>query len=240
MIQEMLEQLSSYLRVEISGLENIPKEGAFICAPNHSGFVGLDAVILGYQIKKNANRKPHLLAHKLWFSNSLFQKFGENFSLIRADFSSALNTLKQKEGIVWFPEGESGNFKPTNRRYRLQHFKGGFVRAAIVTGCPVIPVTIVGAEETHINLGRFSGLRKIIGTDIPLPLNLIPLPIQWQIQFHTPVHFEGTKDEALNEKKVEKLAKKFRHELQRKILEAIRERNALKFGNLGFSDDDLP
>jgi 1-acyl-sn-glycerol-3-phosphate acyltransferase len=238
--EKSLDFLAKYLRLEVFGTENIPPQGKMICIANHSGFSGIDAIMLAHEIKKIRGKKPKILAHKLWFKAKILSPIQEQFGLLRADFNSSLRALNSDEALILFPEGEDGNFKPTRRRYRLQEFKGGFVRAGLITGAPIIPCVIVGAEESSINLGRLRFLKKFIGTDIPLPLNLVPFPIKWKIIFLPPVYIEGLEIEALSRTRVKQESKAFRHLLQKTLVEALRQRKSLQIGKVSFSDDDIP
>ncbi len=237
---KVLDFMGKYLRLDVKGAEHVPTSGKMICVANHSGFAGLDAVILAHEIRKVRSKQPLILAHKLWFKSSWLEPVQRQLGLIRADFNSSLSALNQGESLILFPEGESGNFKPIRRRYRLQDFRGGFVRAALITGAPIVPCVIVGAEETNINLGRLTFLKKIIGTDIPLPLNLVPLPIKWTITFLPPLHIEGHETDALNFARVQKESIKMRHYLQRALVEELRQRKALDIGKVSLDDDDIP
>lgn len=239
-IEKTLDALEKYLRLEVVGLENVPRDGKFICVANHSGIAGLDALILAHEIKKVRGKQPQILAHKLWFHSAWQTAIQKQFGLIRADFNSSLRSLNQEEALILFPEGEGGNFKPTKRRYRLQDFRGGFARAALITGAPIVPCVIIGAEETHINLGRITFLKKIIGTDIPLPLNLLPLPIKWKIKFFKPLYIQGNATEALNAQRIDQECLKMRHYLQKKVVEELRQRKAIEIGRIQINDDDLP
>ena len=76
---------------------------------------------------------------------------------------------------VW-PEGFKGIGKPFSERYKLQRFgRGGFVSAAIRTGVPIIPTSVVGAEEIYPLVGNIPSLARLLG--IPyLPITpLFPL-----------------------------------------------------------------
>src|SRR3954463_12538923 len=93
---------------------------------------------------------------------------------------------------VW-PEGFKGVGKPYSERYKLQRFgRGGFVAAALRTGAPIIPCSIVGAEEIYPILGNLKPVARLIGAPyVPItptfpllgPLGLIPLPSKWIIEF---------------------------------------------------------
>ena len=82
-------------------------------------------------------------------------------------------------------------------RYKLQRFgRGGFVHAALRTGAPIVPVSVVGSEEIHPVLGNAKTLARLLGVPyFPLtptfpwlgPLGLIPLPSKWYTEFDEPI-----------------------------------------------------
>jgi 1-acyl-sn-glycerol-3-phosphate acyltransferase len=180
-----LELLARYQRVEVEGLEHLPARGPAILLPNHSGFLGLDALLLRHEIRKLRGRTPRILLHKLWFAGGLLEPSARRFGFLEASYANGLAALRRNKIVMLFPEGEEGNFKPTHERYRLREFRKGFVKMAARTGAPVIPVLIIGAEETHINLGQV----KILNQLLPLPLNYFPLPAKWKIKLLEPVRF---------------------------------------------------
>jgi 1-acyl-sn-glycerol-3-phosphate acyltransferase len=236
-----LEVVRRYLRIESEGTENIPHKGRGIVISNHSGYAGFDAVMLQNEIRLHAKREAKLVAHKLWFFGKPVRVVSEKMGLIEADMNSCLQNLNKDEMMILFPEGEAGNFKPSNRRYRLQEFKRGFVRLAMITRSPIIPAFVVGAEETHINLSQIRFTKYLIGTVIPLPLNVLPLPVKWKIKFLPPIHLDNyTAADAMDRKKVLEITKEVRHLLQRAIIQELRLRRSLDLEKIGFTEDDEP
>jgi 1-acyl-sn-glycerol-3-phosphate acyltransferase len=218
-----LEVIRKYLRVQSSGLENVPKKDGALIICNHSGYSGFDAMMLSNEIRREHRRIPRLVAHKLWFVGKPVQVVSSKMGLVEADMNHSLEILRKKELLILFPEGEAGNFKPSHRRYRLQEFKRGFVRLAMITGVPIIPSYVIGAEETHINLSQIKFTKYLFGTVIPVPLNVIPLPVKWRIRFLEPIHLEGcTPADALDRKKVFFWSRKIRHIIQKAIIDDIR------------------
>ena len=64
---------------------------------------------------------------------------------------------------VW-PEGFKGIGKPFSERYKLQRFgRGGFVAAALRTGVPIVPLSVVGAEEIYPMIGNIPALARLLG-----------------------------------------------------------------------------
>ena len=97
---------------------------------------------------------------------------------------------------VW-PEGFKGIGKPYAQRYKLQRFgRGGFVSAALRTGVPIVPLSVVGAEEIYPLVGNVPSLARLLGVPyIPItpffpwlgPLGLVPLPSKWLLEFGEPI-----------------------------------------------------
>jgi len=235
-----LEIIRRYLRVEVEGVEHVPLEGSAIIICNHSGYAGFDAVMLANEIYRARKRKARMVAHKLWFFGKPVQVVAEKMGLVEADINHVLETLREGEPIILFPEGEAGNFKPTNRRYRLQEFKRGFTRLAMISGAPIIPAVIIGAEETHINLAQIRFTKYLIGTVIPIPLNVIPLPVKWKIKFLPPVYLDARPADAMNRRKVFETTRQFRHLLQRTLIGELRKRQAGFAGPMPLSESDVP
>lgn len=218
--------LRSYFRIEVEGLEHIPLQGAAIIAPNHSGFAGADAALLVHIIKRETRRRPRILAHRAYFDFSAKLKdLAESFGLRRASYEGGLDVLKKGNLLVLFPEGETGNFKSTLKRYELQPFHRGFIRMALDAGVPIIPCVIVGAEEANLNLGNINLGKWIKGLRIPLPLNFIPLPSKWLIRFLPPVPPDYFPPECMRDPKLMKIeTRNFQAYMQKEIRKLVRER----------------
>jgi 1-acyl-sn-glycerol-3-phosphate acyltransferase len=212
--QKVLSVFKSYFRLECLGLENLPKRGRGIVIPNHSGFTGLDALLLGHEIFTHTGRIPRLMAHRFWFSFDFLTQLAKKYGLVKASTENGLTFLNKNQLIVLFPEGESGNFKPTKRRYRLQEFKTGFVRMAMLTNSPLIPTLIIGAEESQINLAKLKLPRFLSNGPIPLPLNLLPFPTKWKIIFLEPIHLPFSKESANDSELVSEICSDIQEQMQ--------------------------
>lgn len=105
-----------------------------------------------------------------------------------------------------FPEGFKGVGKPFSQRYKLQRFgRGGFVSAAVRTGVPIVPVSIVGAEEIYPMLANVRPAARALGLPyFPItptfpwlgPLGAVPLPSKWLIEFGEPIATDGFDEHA--------------------------------------------
>ena len=218
------EILRKYFRVQVIGLENIPKTGAVIIAPNHSGFSGFDAIVLNHVLVKDFKRIPRILMHHLWFLTPTTSIPAHKLGFVEANYENGIKFLKKKNMIVLFPEGEHGNFKPTSQMYQLQEFKRGFVRMALETQATIVPTLIIGAEEANINLKTLKLTRFLRGPILPLPLNIIPLPVKWKIVFLPPIKLPFGPEKVSDRDLVLDLASDIQESMQKALRKEIRKR----------------
>lgn len=223
----LAEVLQRYFRVEVEGLEHIPSTGPAVIVPNHSGFAGTDVLILNHVLAKQAGRKPKILAHRAYFDfNELGGMVSKNFGLQLATVRTGVQVLRAEELLMIFPEGAGGNFKSSLKAYQLQAFKPGFLRMAIAGKAPVIPAIVIGAEESHLNLGSLNLDRFLPGYRIPLPLNLIPLPAKWKIRFLSPMDVSDFDPQLANDKKtLRKQVARVKSRMQRTLRSELKKRS---------------
>jgi len=134
--------------------------------------------------------------------------------------------------VVAFPEGVKGAAKTFRDRYRLQRFgRGGAVRLGLEAGVPIVPVAIVGAEETHPILFKLATPARIFGLPfLPVtptfpwlgPLGALPLPSKWVISFGEPLATAATDPaQASDDLLVARLTEELRSEVQRQVKQAL-------------------
>lgn len=222
-----MEIMRKYFRLQVEGIENVPKRGPVIIAPNHSGYAGFDAIMLAWEIHRQLGRTPRVLTHHLWFLNETTSIPANKLGFIEATIDNGMEQLKKNNAVVIFPEGEQGNFKPTSKAYELQEFRRGFVRMALKSGAPIVPVMIIGAEETHINLSQIRFTKFLRGTILPLPLNILPLPVKWRIKFLRPIYLPYKASAAKDPKLVREIADEIREQVQAAITKELKTRTSI-------------
>lgn len=192
-----------WFRVTAQGLDNVPAEGGALIVANHAGTIALDALMTQVAVHDDhpANRHLRLLGADLVFDTPVFGDFARKSGSTLAAHADAQRLLEHGHVVAVWPEGFKGVGKPFSERYRLQRFgRGGFVAAALRAGVPIIPCSIVGAEETYPMLANLPGLARLIGLPyVPVTptfpwlglLGAIPLPSKWLIDFGPPIPTEG-------------------------------------------------
>jgi 1-acyl-sn-glycerol-3-phosphate acyltransferase len=189
----------SWFRVEVRGIENIPLEGGALVVANHSGTIALDSLMTQVAVHDEHPARRHLrmLGADLVFQTPVVGDLARKSGSTLAANTDAERLLASGELTGVWPEGFKGVGKPYSERYKLQRFgRGGFVAAALRTGAPIIPCSIVGAEEIYPILGNLKTVARLIGAPyVPItptfpllgPLGLVPLPSKWIIEFGSPV-----------------------------------------------------
>ncbi|MEO7060334.1 MAG: 1-acyl-sn-glycerol-3-phosphate acyltransferase [Lapillicoccus sp.] len=189
----------SWFRVEVRGMENIPAEGGGLVVANHSGTIAMDSLMTQVAVHDEhpAHRHLRMLGADLVFQTPVIGQIARKSGTTLAIGPDAERLLNAGELVGVWPEGFKGVGKPFSERYKLQRFgRGGFVSAAVRAGVPIIPCSIVGAEEIYPIIGNMKTLARLLGAPYapvtptwPLlgPLGLIPLPSKWIIEFGVPV-----------------------------------------------------
>ncbi|HKY40609.1 MAG TPA: lysophospholipid acyltransferase family protein [Polyangiaceae bacterium] len=188
-----------YFRTEVFGIENVPQGRALLIA-NHSGQIPIDAAILGSAMFFDA-RPPRITRAMVekWtatlpFVSAFFSRVGQVVGLQE----NAIRLLEMGELVLSFPEGMHAINKPFSRRYQLEPFGHGFMRLALRTQTPVVPVAVIGAEEQYLSFGNIEWAARALGLpafpfvpQLLLPGGAMPLPTKYRLHFGEPMRFYG-------------------------------------------------
>jgi 1-acyl-sn-glycerol-3-phosphate acyltransferase len=193
----------TWFRVETIGMHHVPDTGGALVVANHSGTLPLDGLMTAVALHDDHPAQRHL---RMLGAGLLFQLPGVGALARKQGSTLACNPdaerlMRSGELVGVWPEGFKGVGKPFRDRYKLQRFgRGGFVASALRTGVPIIPCSIVGAEEIYPKLADIKPLARLFGTPYfpvtPLfphlgPLGLVPLPSKWYIEFGEPIRTDA-------------------------------------------------
>ncbi len=194
-----------YFRVSVHGIEQVPAGRALLVA-NHAGQLPFDGMMIAVSMLLQAE-PPRLvramgeywLARLPWVGVVMTRG-----GLVVGTPETCAQMLQAGECVLVFPEGVRGMNKTWRERYRLQRFGLGFMRLALETETPIVPVGVVGSEEQQPALTNLPRLGRLLGMPaFPLtptfpwlgPLGLLPLPTKYRIYFGEPLHVEGSPEE---------------------------------------------
>ncbi len=231
-----------YWRVETVGVEQIPVEGPALLVANHSGQLPWDGTMVATAVltEHPAGRLVRTLYSESLPNLPLVSHLSVKLGQALATEENGIRLLEQEEVVAVYPEGPGGAGKPYKERYRLARFeRSDFVRMALRSGAPIIPVSVVGAEETYISLANSRSLARL--TNLPyfpvtptFPwlglLGLVPLPTKWYVDFGPPLAMDGYGSHAAdNLVLVAQLADRVRHSIQEMVYERLAQRRSVFF-----------
>ena len=185
-----------YFRVEAIGVGHIPP-GRVLLVANHSGQIPLDAMMIATSLMLDAH-PPRAVRSMIerWvpslpFVSTFFSRMGQ----VLGTPENCRALLAAGHAVLVFPEGVRGINKTWRHRYELQPFGHGFMRLALETQTPIVPVALVGAEEqypTPFNLERLGRAVGLPALPVPMsPLGPLPLPVKYRIFFGHPLSVIG-------------------------------------------------
>ena len=221
-----------YFRVETHGIANVPPGRVLIIA-NHAGQFAYDGAMLSVALLLEA-KPPRLsrgMSEYLFWKLPWVSRLAARIGTMVGTPENCVSMLNAEECVMVFPEGARGANKPFRKRYQLQGFGQGFMRLALETGAPIVPVGIVGSEEQQPGLANFEGLARTIGLpSLPitvtgpwfgLPGYMAALPVKYRIYFGEPLRPEGEphEEDAIIEQKVDAVKAAMRKLLERGLEE---------------------
>ena len=141
---------------------------------------------------------------------------------------NAVDILEHGEAVIAFPEGVRGMNKPFSKRYELQEFGNGFMRLALQTNTPIVPVAVVGSEEQAPSLGSFAPLARLLNMPaFPLVLTPFPLPVRYHLYFGEPMEFRGNHND--EDEVIVKKVNQVKTRIDEMMRRGLRERRGVFF-----------
>jgi 1-acyl-sn-glycerol-3-phosphate acyltransferase len=227
-----------YWRIEIKGLEQIPREGPAVLVGMHRGFMPWDGIMLIHQLLKLIGRCPRFLMHpglvKMPFCFNFLTKVGG----VIACQDNADRMLKRGELLGVFPEGIKGAFALYRDAYRLQKFgRNDFVKMALRHQVPIVPFVTIGSADSLPILKKFEWewwKRRTEWPCLPLTFTPLPLPSKWHTQFLSPVEIKDVyrPEAAADPATVRAISLEVRSRMEDAIERILSRRKSIFFGSV--------
>lgn len=232
-----------WFRVEWEGLEHIPRDGGALLVANHAGAIPSDAPAIMHGIETELGRPVYGLAEYLFRALPVVGTLWSRTGGVPAHPDNAYRLLKDdRELVLVFPEGSKGTGKLYRDRYRLHRFgRGGFVEIAMRAGVPIIPIAVVGAEESMPIVYKSRRLAALLNLPyFPITANMLAfgpaglftyLPAKFRIRVLPPVDLGVAPDQDRYPRaRVMEAADSIREEIQEALYDMLRTRRSVWFG----------
>jgi len=230
-------------RVEWEGLDKIP-EGPALLVANHAGAIPSDAPVIMHGIEEELGRPVYGLADHLFKTLPVIGTLWSRAGGVVAHPENAYRLLREKRQLVLvFPEGSKGPGKTYDERYQLRRFgRGGFVQIAMRAGVPVVPIAVVGAEESMPIMFNIAPLAKLLGLPYaPITANALLfgpllgavayLPAKFKLRVLDPVHFDVAPDQPRYSKsRIMEESEAIRQQIQEALFDMLKQRQSVWFG----------
>jgi 1-acyl-sn-glycerol-3-phosphate acyltransferase len=233
----------NWFRADWVGLEHVPTDGGALLVANHAGAIPSDAPVIMHGIETELGRPVYGLADHLFKRIPVVGTLWSRLGGVVAHPDNAYRLLREQGQLVLvFPEGSKGPAKHYSQRYRLRRFgRGGFVEIAMRAGVPIVPIAVVGAEESMPIVLNIPTAARAFGLPyLPVTANTLALgplgvaayfPAKFKLRVLEPVHLDVPPDQdRYSKSKVMETAESIRQQIQSALYEMLRERRSVWFG----------
>lgn len=184
----------NYFKVRVFGAENV-EDIPYLLVSNHTGQVPIDGMLITLAMAWEIDnpRIIHSMIERFMAGLPFIGDWTAQTGSILGDRENCKWLLSQGESILVFPEGVRGINKSTKDFYKLQKFSSGFYRIALQAKVPILPISVIGAEEMFPVVFQAPGIGKKLGLpNLPIPLNFVPLPSPIDIHIGKPIDIDPT------------------------------------------------
>ena len=177
----------AYFRTRSSGVEHVPLSGPAILVANHGGTLPIDAALLCLDVDRATGRILRPIADRFVPALPLISTWFARIGAVVGSHANVGRLLERGELIAIWPEGAEGIAKPVCERYQMNGWRVGHAELALRHRVPVIPVAVLGSEESWPVLGRITRFRRFGVPFLPVPLIPFPLPMRHYIFYGAPI-----------------------------------------------------
>jgi 1-acyl-sn-glycerol-3-phosphate acyltransferase len=242
-----------YFRLEIGGWDKLPKEPALFIGAHSGGPLTMDAWTIAYAWWRHfqGSRVLHATAHDVLMKTPGLGSYFRRMGVISPTRENIQAAFAQGDDVILWPGGEKDAFRTwTKRDTAVLGDRVGFIRLAIRSGRPIVPVATVGGHDTLFVLSEGRGLAKLLNLkkymrsevapitlSFPLglavhvtPLQHIPLPSKIRTEFLEPIYFDANPAMADDEAYVHTMYTKVQNHIQAGMDRLAKKRKFPIFG----------
>ena len=220
-----------YFRTEFDGWERIPDRNCLVIGVHSGGSLTMDAWALvdAWNRHFDGKRPLHGTAHDVLMATPGLGDWYHAMGVVPANRASVTKALGRGDDVLVYPGGEVDSMRSWRKRdVATLAGRKGFVRQAIRSGVPILPVATVGGHDTVFvlnegewladGLDRLLGLKKTLrGSKLPiiagfpfplaietLPMHL-PLPAKIRTELLEPIEVDTDPERVDDEAYVQKI-----------------------------------
>jgi len=221
-----------YFRVHAEGVEHVPP-GRVLLIANHGGQLPFDGMLIATAMALQAEppRFVRAMIEKFFASQPMVNIFMTRLGQVIGLPDHAERLLRDDNAVLVFPEGARGGGRTVRDRYRIVGFGQGFLRLALETNTPIVPVGVVGCEESCLSFSQLKPLARLMGVPyVPLTPTLVPLPLPTRVSLHfgEPMWFDGSGNE--ENATIAEMVRQVEAQVQKQMDAGLAARRSVFFG----------
>jgi 1-acyl-sn-glycerol-3-phosphate acyltransferase len=174
--------MDRYFRLEISGWERLPKQPSLLIGVHSGGPLTMDAwtVILAWWRQFGKQRSLHGTAHDVLMKSPLLGRYFRRMGTIVPSRENIQAAFDKGDDVILWPGGEVDAYRSWNKRDKaVLGGRKGFIRLAIRSGVPIVPVATVGGHDTLFVLSEGRGLAKKLKLKERMRSDVAPITLSW-------------------------------------------------------------
>ncbi len=176
--------MDHYFRLEINGWENLPSEPSLLIGVHSGGPLTMDAWTVGFAWWRHfqGKRGLHATAHDVLMKTPLLGTYFRRMGVISPTRENIDASFKKGDDVILWPGGEKDAFRSWSKRDKVVlGGRTGFIRQAILSGRPIVPVATVGGHDTLFVLSEGRALAKLLRLKKYLRSEVAPITLSWPL-----------------------------------------------------------
>ncbi|RZU38629.1 1-acyl-sn-glycerol-3-phosphate acyltransferase [Fluviicoccus keumensis] len=176
--------LDRYFRLELDGWANLPAEPALLIGVHSGGPLTMDAWTIGFAWYRRfgTGRTLHATAHDVLMKTPGLGRYFRRMGVISPSRDNIQAAFEKGDDVILWPGGEKDAFRSWRKRDTVElGGRTGFIKLAIRTGRPIVPVATVGGHDTLFVLSEGRGLAKRLNLKKWLRSEVAPVTLSWPL-----------------------------------------------------------
>jgi 1-acyl-sn-glycerol-3-phosphate acyltransferase len=170
-----------WFRMEIEGWENLPDPPALLIGIHSGGPFPWDAWTVGVQWWRRfgGERPLHGTAHDALMATPVIGAYFRRMGVIPAAADSITAALAAGRDVALWPGGERDSLRSWRQRDEaILAGRKGFIKLAIRSGVPIVPISTVGGPDAMPVLATGRRLARALRLDRVARIKLFPIALQ--------------------------------------------------------------
>ncbi len=170
-----------WFRMDVEGWENLPTPPTLVVGIHSGAPFVWDAWTVGVQWWRRfgTERPLHGTAHDALMALPLAGAYFRRMGVIPAAADSMTAALAAGRDVALWPGGERDSLRPwTKRDEAILAGRTGFVRLAIRSGVPIVPIATVGGPDSMPVLATGRRIAQVLRLDRVARLKMFPIALQ--------------------------------------------------------------